>query len=138
VLGRELDARFGGNVALEPRQTIDYGGEDHAAGRLAVADGARFDASVLLLSLAATPEAENHGAALKAVREHTERSRTAPVLIIAIDESGFAARFSQDRTLAHRLGERRSLWRDFVAGYGLEAWFVDLGGVQAGRTQTPA
>ena len=138
VLGRELDARFGGNVALEPRQTIDYGGEDHAAGRLAVADGARFDASVLLLSLAATPEAENHGAALKAVREHTERSRTAPVLIIAIDESGFAARFSQDRTLAHRLAERRSLWQDFVAGYGLEAWFVDLGGVQAGRTQTPA
>ena len=71
VLGRELDARFGGNVALEPRQTIDYGGEDHAAGRPAVADGARLMPASCLLSLAATPEAENHGAALKAVREHT-------------------------------------------------------------------
>jgi hypothetical protein len=138
ILGSELETRLGGNVALEPRQAIDYGGEDHAAGRLAVAAGAVFDASVLLLSLAATPEAENHGATLKAIRDHTERSRTAPLLIIAVDESGFAARFSHDRTLAHRLEERRSLWRDFVAGYGLEAWFVDLsGGAQAGRANAP-
>jgi len=139
ALGPELEARLGGNVALEPRRGIDYGGEDHAVSRLAMAEGVRFDASVVLLSLAATPEAENHGAALRAIRDHTEGSRTAPLLVVAIDEAGFAARFAHDRTLAHRLEERRSLWRDFVAGYGLEAWFVDLGaGARAGRTIAPA
>ena len=34
-------------------------------------------------------------------------------------------------TLASRLEERRRLWRDFVAGYGLEADLVELAG--AGR-----
>jgi hypothetical protein len=122
-----LESRLQGNVLLESRATLAYGDEAEAAARFLAPEGRSFDANVLLLNLAATPEAENHGATLKAIREQTERARSAPLLVVALDESAFATRFSRGGALAHRLDERRSLWREFVAGYGLEAWFVDLG-----------
>jgi hypothetical protein len=130
TLGRlktALESRLQGNVVLEPRPPLAYGDEAEADARFLAPEGRSFDANVLLLNLAATPEAENHGATLRALRERTERSRVAPLLIVALDESAFASRFARDGALAHRLEERRSLWREFVAGYGLEAWFVDPG-----------
>ena len=46
--------------------------------------------------------------------------------MIVLDESGFVSRFDGIKTSASRLDERRALWREFVASYGLEAWIVDL------------
>jgi hypothetical protein len=142
MLGRlraALEARLQGNVVLEPRATLAYGDEAEAATRFLATEDQSFDANVLLLNLAATPEAENHGVTLRSIRDQTERSRAAPLLIVALDESAFASRFARDSALAHRLDERRSLWRDFVAGYGLEAWFVDLGaGIRVDAPLAPA
>jgi hypothetical protein len=45
---------------------------------------------------------------------------------VVVDESPYAHRLAGDASLASRLEERRRLWRDFVAGYGLEADFVEL------------
>jgi hypothetical protein len=45
---------------------------------------------------------------------------------VVVDESAYAARLAGDSSLAARLDERRSLWREFVAGYGLEADLVNL------------
>jgi hypothetical protein len=50
---------------------------------------------------------------------------------VVVDESPYVERFAGDTSLASRLDERRRLWRDFVAGYGLEADLVELAG--AGR-----
>ena len=47
-------------------------------------------------------------------------------LRVVIDESPFAARFAGDASLAPRVEERRQLWRNFVAGYGLEADLLPL------------
>jgi hypothetical protein len=134
-----LETRLQGNVVLEPRSTVAYGDEADAAARFLLREGQPYDANVLLLTLAATPEAENHGATLRAIRDQTERSRTAPLLVVALDESAFASRFARDGALKHRLDERRSLWREFVAGYGLEPWFIDLGaGTRADTPLAPA
>jgi hypothetical protein len=134
-----LETRLQGNVVLEPRATVAYGDEADAAARFLLREGQPYDANVLLLTLAATPEAENHGATLRSIRDQAERSRTAPLLVVALDESAFAGRFARDGALKHRLDERRSLWREFVAGYGLEPWFIDLGaGTRADTPLAPA
>jgi hypothetical protein len=46
---------------------------------------------------------------------------------VVVDESPYAERFAGDASLAPRLEERRRLWREFVAGYGLDADLVELG-----------
>jgi hypothetical protein len=123
-LARQLESRLGTAVAIEPGAAVAYGGEALVASSLA-AGTAAFDARVLLFALAATPEAENHGAVIKTVRDASNRPG-APLLLVAVDESAYAERFGQDPALRHRLDERRALWRDFVSAYGLEAWIVDL------------
>jgi len=57
--------------------------------------------------------------------QRTAHVRPAAVRIV-VDESPYAARLAGDASLAPRLEERRRLWRDFVAGYGLEADLASL------------
>jgi hypothetical protein len=45
---------------------------------------------------------------------------------VVIDETHFASRMQGDATYERRLAERREAWREFVAGYGLEARTLDL------------
>jgi hypothetical protein len=45
---------------------------------------------------------------------------------VVVDESPYAERFAGDGSFASRLEERRRLWREFVAGYGLDADLVEL------------
>jgi hypothetical protein len=81
---------------------------------------------VLLLNLAATPEVENHGVVIAAARDAAHRARPPAAVRVVVDESPYAARLAGDSSLAPRLEERRRLWREFVAGYGLEAELADL------------
>jgi hypothetical protein len=46
------------------------------------------------------------------------------VVRIVVDEAPYADRLAGDASLAPRLEERRRLWREFVASYGLEATFL--------------
>jgi hypothetical protein len=82
---------------------------------------------VLLLGLAATPEAENHGEAIRLARDAAARGEPAPGLHVLLDESAYARRMNADAALSRRMDERRGLWRRFVGAYGLDADFVDLG-----------
>jgi hypothetical protein len=84
------------------------------------------------MSLAATPEVENHGALLSASRDWlTEHASAAPMLVV-IDEGPYAARMSGDAGFEQRLLERCKLWREFVAGYGLRSCILDLSRMRAG------
>ena len=78
----------------------------------------------VLMNLAATPEAENHGVVIAAARDSARRARPPAAVRVVVDESPYAERLAGDASLAPRLEERRRLWRDFVAGYGLEADLV--------------
>lgn len=123
ALERTLGTRFGASVRLAVQPLLHYG-EEAAATRLVASGSAPSDAQVLLFSLGATPESENHGSVVAAVRDAVQRARPAPELLVVIDESPYAARLGADATLSSRLVERRELWRQFLDGYGLEATFL--------------
>jgi hypothetical protein len=125
ALARWLEAQFGRGASADVRPMVRYGDEADVRASLEGLAGGKGDV-VLLLSLAATPESENHGLAVAAARDVAARARPPREVRIVVDEAPFLARFEGDATLAGRIDERRRLWREFVRGYGLDATFVDL------------
>jgi hypothetical protein len=119
---RLLHAVFGPDARIEFATAVPYGDEESLVSRLA-----GVDVEVLLLSLAATPEAENHGAVLGALRTHAARSGANSRLLVLIDEAPFLQRMQGDGGLQRRISERRQGWVDFVAGHGMKPCLVDLG-----------
>jgi hypothetical protein len=107
---------LGGEVKCEVRASIGYGEEDSFAERIAREPLAHADCYVLLMSLASTPESENHGALITALKKSLEGRGTA--LLVLIDESPYAARLGDDPALAPRRAERARSWRDFVTQLG--------------------
>jgi hypothetical protein len=113
-------------LQVERRTSLRYGEEDMAAAAFAIGAHRVADLHVVVMSLAATPEAENHGVVIAAARDAAHRARPPAGVRIVVDESPYAARLAGDATLASRLEERRRLWRNFVAGYGLDADLLPL------------
>ena len=123
-LERWLEGAAGGDLRVDRRATLRYGDEDRAAAAFDAGVARVADQHILLMSLAATPEAENHGIVISAARDSARRARPPAELRIVVDAAPYAARFANDASLAARLDERQRLWRGFVAGYGLEAEIV--------------
>lgn len=118
-----LGATLGANLKIQMGDPVKYGDEESVAKRLAAVNATWH---VILMTLASTPEVENHGAFLKGWRDWLVKNATSAPLLIVIDEGPYAARMRGEVALEQRLQERRKLWRDFVAGYGLRAVFADL------------
>jgi hypothetical protein len=118
-----LAATLGANLKVQVRDPVKYGDEETVATRLAATSAAWH---VILMTLASTPEIENHGAFLTAWRDWLAKNATSAPLLIVIDEGPYAARMRGEAALEQRVQERRKLWREFVAGYGLRAVFADL------------
>jgi hypothetical protein len=93
-----------------------FGGEDAIDARLLV-EGATL--VVPLFALTATPEAENHGAFVEALRAAAGRARIA----LLVDEAAFRSQFG---TASPRLEERRTTWRAFAAERRATVVFADL------------
>jgi hypothetical protein len=125
-LERLLSAALGGTVAIDLRDPVRYGDEDSYLQRQSRGGSRAASWNVLLMSLASTPEAENHGTLISHMRDASLQSKGAAPLLIAVDEGPFATRMGNDSSLQTRIEERRRLWRDFVAGYGLRAYLIDL------------
>jgi hypothetical protein len=121
-----------GATHIERRTSLRYGEEDMAGAAFAIGAHRTADLHVVLMNLAATPEAENHGVVIAAARDAAHQARPPAGVRIVVDESPYAARLASDPSLASRLDERRRLWRNFVAGYGLEADLLPLEGVGSG------
>lgn len=115
-----------GAAQVERRTSLRYGEEDMAGPAFAVGAHRVAGLHAVVMSLAATPEPENHGVVIAAARDAAHRARPPAGVRIVIDESPYAARFAGDASLASRVEERRRLWRNFVAGYGLEADLLPL------------
>jgi hypothetical protein len=118
-----LAATLGANLKVEMRDPVRYGDEKTVAGRLAATSATWH---VILMTLASTPEVENHGAFLGAWRDWLARNATSAPLLILVDEGPYAARMRGEPVFEQRVQERRKVWREFVAGYGLRASFADL------------
>jgi hypothetical protein len=120
-----------GATQVERRSSLRYGEEDMAGAAFALGAHRVADLHVVVMNLAATPEAENHGIVIAAARDAAHRARPPAGVRIVIDESPYVARLGSDVSLAPRLEERRRLWRNFVAGYGLEGDLLPLESVDA-------
>jgi Protein of unknown function (DUF2868) len=118
-----LGATLGANLKIQIADPVKYGDEESVAKRLAATTATWH---VILMTLASTPEVENHGAFLKSWRDWLAKNATSAPLLIVIDEGPYASRMRGEAALEQRLQERRKLWREFVSGYGLRAVFADL------------
>jgi hypothetical protein len=118
-----LAATLGANLEVEIREPVRYGEEETVPARLA-AIAATWH--VVLMTLASTPEVENHGAFLAAWRDWLARNAASAPLLIVVEEGPYAARMRGEAAFEQRLQDRRKLWREFISGYGLRACFADL------------
>jgi Protein of unknown function (DUF2868) len=118
-----LAAALGGNLKVQIAAPVHYGDERTVAQDQTEKTGAWY---VLLMTLASTPEAENHGAFISGWRDWLLKQASSAPLLILIDEGPYAARMRGDAAFEQRVQERRRLWQEFVAGYGLHACFADL------------
>ena len=123
---RVLRAAFGPDTRIEFAASVAYG-EEERFGTLAGA--AASDIEILLFSLAATPEIENHGAVLQQARNRCARASAGSRLLVLVDEAPYVARLGGDASLAARIEQRRVAWRDFVRTHGVEACTLDLGSI---------
>ena len=121
---RVLSAAFGPDTRIEFAPAVAYG-EEERFGTLAGA--AASDIEILLFSLAATPEVENHGAVLQQARNRCASANSR--LLVLVDETPYLARLGGDASLAARIEQRRVAWRDFVRTHGVEACTLDLGSI---------
>ena len=118
-----LQAAHGPGTKLDLGEPIAYGNEDELRNR-PVTQG---DVEAVLFTLASTPEAENHGAVLVALRDALARARSTARLLVIVDETPFVAHLRGDPGLQARVEERRGAWREFVARHGAQACLADLG-----------
>jgi hypothetical protein len=121
-----LAATLGAIIEVEMRATVRYGQEDAFRDTLTSSGADATDWTVLLMAAASTPEVENHGAVINTLRDSLARKSQPLPLLVVIDTGPYAARMQGDATFEQRLRERRNLWSEFVAGYGLSACLVDL------------
>ena len=111
-------AALGEGLTLRVAATLAFGAEDDAAVWPSLA--ADTSLAVALFELAATPEAENHGAFLRGL---AQRAPAGGTMLALIDEASFSARFKGDEA---RLEPRREAWRALLGSLHCALVFADL------------
>jgi len=112
-----LERAYGAKSSIDIASPVAWGAEDSVPKDVVPADAASVAA---LFSLSATPEPENHGAFLAALRS---RLAAGTPLAAIIDESSFRKRFAQS---PERLEERRAAWQRMLAEQRVAPVFLDL------------
>ncbi len=131
-LDKLLEDSVDGSVEIQLREPLQYGEEESLAGWLSHEDPAGTNAHVVLFTLSATPEAENHGAVISTFRDWARRG-----VFVVVDESEYVTRIEGDATLQARLDERRQLWRGFVRRFGVGAVVANLRRLTSGAAPGP-
>lgn len=117
-LQRYVREQFGAAAHLHVGPTLEYA---DAGNYFRQTVEARVPSlSVLLFSLAATPEEEAHGAVLRQFEARVPGARA-----VWIYGQELAQRLGSDTSAQQRLAERRHLWQLFVQAHGQHAVFID-------------
>jgi hypothetical protein len=116
-----LGTEMGEHLGIDLRAPVRYGDEEAFVRNVGDQGGRLADVVVLLATLAATPEDENHGRVIEGLRDWLARNRAQAQLLVMVDEGPYAARMP-----AERLDERRRVWQAFIAARGVEPRFVNL------------
>jgi hypothetical protein len=116
-----LGAEMGEHLGIDLRAPVRYGDEEVFVHNVGDRGGELADVIVLLATLAATPEDENHGLVIEGLRDWMAKHRPQAQLVVMVDEAPYAARMP-----AERVAERRRAWQAFIAARGVEPRFVSL------------
>ncbi|HET9694520.1 MAG TPA: DUF2868 domain-containing protein [Steroidobacteraceae bacterium] len=133
-LSKLLHATYGPGTRIDLAAPVAYGDEASLRG---LEPGSSHGLEIVLFTLAATPEVENHGAVLVATRDALAAARSPARLVAVVDESPFLAHMHGDASLASRVEERRGAWREFCARHGYEVCLADLAGLGASSEVPP-
>ena len=109
----------GAQVSFDP--PVTYGEEENWLAAHPPDPG--IDYRVLLFSLAATPESENHGAFANGVAKALPAGT---VLAALVDEGPFRSPFERQAGFADRIGARSAAWRSVLAEAGIGPLSLDL------------
>lgn len=122
-LAATLTRGFGPGIKLTIEDSVPMGAEEEVAHWLPPPElSAEHHVIVLLFTLTATPERENHGTfigSLKAAGASTAH------LVVMVDESSFRKRFTGPQG-ARRLEQRSATWRRMLRELGQSPLFVNL------------
>ncbi|MFK7967113.1 MAG: DUF2868 domain-containing protein [Burkholderiaceae bacterium] len=116
-LKTSLQRLYGTATEITLRSTTAYGDEDDFE---ATAQDRQANRLVIVFSLSATPERENHGQFILNARDQFERAEQTLTLV---DEAAFRARFPGNQD---RLEQRRAAWRKLLRSLGQRSVFVQL------------
>jgi hypothetical protein len=93
------------------------------------------DLLILLMPLAATPEAETHGAFIDSL---VSRVPASVPIVMLIDESAFRARFADTgKSGITRIEERREAWRRMLEAIDWTPVFADLSALDSDKVRDP-
>ena len=112
-LSEALRGALGDNAEIRFDEPIDYGEEDAWLAR-DVGDPEE-DYHILLFTLSATPEEENHGALAAALAGRGASGRHGTLLAAVVDETPFRAHFAGQAGLDERIAGRLDAWRKALA-----------------------
>lgn len=118
VLNQVVQDVFGTTSTVRILDTVRFGGEDEMP---VLAAKSRDSILLALFDLASTPESENHGVFLKALKREASSGHS---LISLVDSREFKARFG---STGDRMEQRTKLWRRFLADCGVPCVIGDLG-----------
>jgi hypothetical protein len=129
TIARQL---LGDRTQVDLRPSIPFGEEARATQALsaAMASPAPVALDIALFSLAATPEQENHGVFLDALRPAMPGAR-----VVLVDEGPYRRRLGAQAGSDVRLDERRNAWRAFAASRDWPIVFVDLAAPDVTRVE---
>jgi hypothetical protein len=117
VLNQVVQDVFGTRSTVRVLDTVQFGGEDEMP---VLASKSQDSIHLALFDLASTPESENHGVFLKALKRGVPSGHS---VISLVDSREFIARFG---STGERLEQRTKLWRSFLADCGVPCVIGDL------------
>ena len=123
-LSEALRGALGDGAEVCFDEPIDYGNEDDWLARHVA--NPEDDYHILLFTLSATPEEENHGALAAALARRLAAERSGTMLAAVVDETPFRAHFDGQTGLDERIASRLDAWRKAVAGAGIAPIALDL------------
>ena len=119
-----LRAALGDGALIRFDEPVDYGAEDRWTE--SYAPDPADDYHLLLFTLSATPEAENHGALATALNQRIASDQAGTALAAMIDESPYRAHFAGQSGLDERVAGRMGSWRQVLGTAGITPFAIDL------------
>ncbi len=123
-LSQALRGALGDGADVRFDEPIDYGEEDAWLARHV--GGPEEDYHILLFTLSATPEEENHGALAAALAGRLASGRLGTMLAAIVDETPYRAHFAGQAGLDERVAGRLGEWRKTLAVARIVPFGLDL------------